>query len=134
MLGDGADMSSLHVNLHKRVVNRDHKDLASVLQRGVVDVTGHVGAGACRACGLKDHSSATGTGTRTAVYRGCERIWKRTEGSRDADDNAFTLEFLGDVDLVAGRGLDELNAGDGIAHLDIEASRGLEATSCTWKR
>lgn len=44
-------MSEVCGDLHERVVNRDHKDRARVLQRGMVDVTGHVGAGARRACG-----------------------------------------------------------------------------------
>ena len=38
-------------NLHKWVVDRNHKHLTGVLQRRVVDVAGHVGAGARRACG-----------------------------------------------------------------------------------
>ena len=54
-------------NLHKWVVDRDDKHLTGVIQRRVVDVAGHVGAGARRACGSEDHLSATGTGT-----------WRRT--------------------------------------------------------
>jgi hypothetical protein len=38
------------VSLHERVVDRDDKHFAGVLQSGVVDVPGHVGAGACRTC------------------------------------------------------------------------------------
>jgi len=64
------------------------------------------------------------------VYRGCGKIWKRTKGSRDADDNTLVLEFLGDVDLVAGRGLDEVDVGDGVADLHTRARRRLEAAGC----
>ena len=38
-------------NLHKWVVDRDDKHLTGVIQRRVVDVAGHVGAGARRAFG-----------------------------------------------------------------------------------
>lgn len=55
------------------------------------------------------------------------RIGKHTEGSWDADDNTLALKLLGDVDLVARRGLDEVDVGDGIADLNTGASRRLEA-------
>jgi hypothetical protein len=58
----GRNMSEPYRNLHKRVVNGDHEDFASILQRGVVDVSRHVGAGTRRACG--SGSSATGTDCR----------------------------------------------------------------------
>lgn len=38
-------------NLHEGVIDRDDKHFARILQSGVVDVSRHVGAGACRACG-----------------------------------------------------------------------------------
>jgi hypothetical protein len=53
---------------------------------------------------------------------------QHTEGSRDTDDDALALELLGDVDLVARRGLDELDVGNGIANLDIGTGRRLEGT------
>ena len=107
-------------NLHKRVVDGDHEDLAGVLQRRVVDVAGHVGAGARRACG-SGGSVVSYRHMYMAVYHGFGNIWKRTEGSRDTDDNALALKLLGDVDLVAGRGLDEVNVWDGIANLNTSA-------------
>jgi hypothetical protein len=55
-------------------------------------------------------------------------MWQHTEGGRHTDDDALALKLLGDVDLVAGRGLDELNVGDGIANLDIGTGRRLEGT------
>ena len=69
-LGNEEKTSEPRGNLHERVVDRDHKHLTSLLQRGVVDVTGHVGAGASRACGSKDYSSARGTKRQAAVYHG----------------------------------------------------------------
>ena len=56
------------------------------------------------------------------------QMWRHTEGGRDTDDDALALKLLGDVDLVARRGLDELNVGDGIANLDIGTGRRLEGT------
>jgi hypothetical protein len=53
-------------------------------------------------------------------------MWQHTEGGRHTDDDA--LKLLGDVDLVAWRGLDELNVGDGIANLDVGTGRRLEGT------
>jgi hypothetical protein len=55
-------------------------------------------------------------------------MWQHTEGGRHTDDDALALELLGDVDLVARRGLDKLNVGDGIANLDIGTGRRLEGT------
>ena len=115
------------VSLHERVVDRDDKHFAGVLQSGVVDVPGHVGAGARRACG-SGGSVVSYRHMYMAVYHGFGNIWKRTEGSRDTDDNALALKLLGDVDLVARRGLDKLNVGDGIANLDIGTGRRLEGT------
>lgn len=54
---------------------------------------------------------------------------QHTEGCRHADNDALALELLGNVDFVAGRGLDELNVGDGIANLDICTGRRLEGAS-----
>jgi len=62
------------------------------------------------------------------VCKSARWIWKRTEGSRDADDYALALKLLGNVDLVAGRGLDEVDVRDGIADLNAGACRRLEAT------
>jgi hypothetical protein len=63
-------------NLHKRVVDRNHEHLTGVLQRRVVDVSGHVGAGACRACG-------SGGFTRQLqaqqVHGGVPRLWEYLE-------------------------------------------------------
>ena len=56
-------------------------------------------------------------------------MWQHTEGGRHTDDDALALELLGDVDLVARRGLDKLNVGDGIANLDIGTGRRLEGTA-----
>jgi hypothetical protein len=56
------------------------------------------------------------------------QMWRHTEGGRDTDDDALALKLLGDVDLVARRGLDELDVGDGIANLDIGTGRRLEGT------
>jgi hypothetical protein len=44
VLGNGEKMSEPYQNLHKRVVNRDHEDFSSTLQRGVVNETRHMGA------------------------------------------------------------------------------------------
>ena len=55
---------------------------------------------------------------------------QHTEGSRDTDDDTLALELLGDVDLVARRGLDEVNVWDGIANLNTGACRRLEAAGC----
>jgi hypothetical protein len=57
------------------------------------------------------------------------QMWQHTEGGRDTDDDALALELLCDVDLVARRGLDELDVGNGIANLDIGTGRRLEGTS-----
>lgn len=43
------------VFLHERVVHSDNKDLAGLLELGVVDVAGNVGAGASRAWELGQH-------------------------------------------------------------------------------
>lgn len=116
-------------NLHKRVVDGDHEDLAGVLQRRVVDVAGHVGAGASRACG-SGGSVVSYRHMYMAVYHGFGNIWKRTEGSRDTNDNALALKLLGDVDLVARRGLDEINAGDRVADLHGDTCGRLETAGC----
>lgn len=60
----------------------------------------------------------------------CTVVWyqQHTEGGRHTDDDALALKLLGDVDLVARRGLDKLNVGDGIANLDISTGRRLEGT------
>jgi hypothetical protein len=100
-------------NLHKRVVDGDHEDLTGVLQRRMVDVARHVGAGARRACGSGGLLVSYRHSRYMEAYHGCGNIWKRTEGSRDTDDNALALELLGDVDLVARRGLEELNLWNG---------------------
>jgi len=107
-------------NLHKWVVDRDDKHLTGVLQRRVVDVAGHVGAGARRACG-SEGSLVSYRHRYMAANHGCGNIWKRTEGSWDTDDNTLALKLLGDVDLVARRGLDEVDAGDGVANLNTGA-------------
>ena len=73
-------------------------------------------------------SSATGTPGTWSRYHGHGRIGKHTEGGWDTDDYALALKLLGDVDLVARRGLDKLNVGDGIANLDIGTGRRLEGT------
>lgn len=36
-------------DLHKRVVDRDHEDLASIFELGMIEETGNVGIGARRA-------------------------------------------------------------------------------------
>lgn len=47
------------------------------------------------------------------------------EGSRDADDETFAgLEFLGEVDLLAWRALEELNARDGVTDFDLQMACG----------
>jgi hypothetical protein len=56
-------------DLHERVVDRDHEHLSCVLQRGVVDVAGHVGAGARRACGSEHCLSASGTAGQQSTAR-----------------------------------------------------------------
>jgi hypothetical protein len=117
-------------NLHKRVVDGDHEDLTGVLQRRMVDVARHVGAGARRACGSGGLLVSYRHSRYMEAYHGCGNIWKRTEGSRDTDDNALALELLGDVDLVARRGLDELNLWNGIANLNAGACGRLEAAGC----
>lgn len=71
-------------------------------------------------------SSATGTPGTWSRYHGHGRIGKHTEGGWDTDDYALALKLLGNVDFVAGRGLDELDGWDGVADLDIEAGRRLE--------
>jgi hypothetical protein len=49
----------------------------------------------------------------------------RGEGSRDADDETFAgLEFLGEVDLLAWRALEELNARDGVTDFDLQMACG----------
>lgn len=43
----------------------------------------------------------------------------RTEGSGSADDHSLALDLLGEIDLVAGRVLDEdVQVGNGVALLD----------------
>ncbi len=43
----------------------------------------------------------------------------RTEGCRSADDHSLALDLLGEIDLVAGRVLDEdVQVGNGVALLD----------------
>ena len=121
-LGEWENVDGDVDNLHKRVVDRDHKHLTGVLQRRVVDVAGHVGAGARRACGSVG-SLVSYRHRYMAAYHGCGNIWKRTEGSWDTNDNTLALKLLGDVDLVAGRGLDEINAWDGVANLNTGACR-----------
>jgi hypothetical protein len=64
------------------------------------------------------------------AYHGYGNIWKRTEGSWDTNDDSLALKLLGDVDLVARRGLDEVNVWDGIANLNTGACRRLEAAGC----
>ena len=126
-MGEGVE------NLHKWVVDRDDKHLTGVLQRRVVDVAGHVGAGARRACG-SGGSLVSYRHRYMAANHGCGNIWKRTEGSRNTDNNALALKLLGDVDLVARRGLKEINAGDRVADLHgdtcgrLEAAGGAEGT------
>lgn len=110
-------------NLHKGVVDRDHKHLTGVLQRRVVDVAGHVGAGARRAYKSGESLVSYRYSRCMAAYHGSGNIWERTEGSWDTDDNTLALKLLGDVDLVAGRGLDEINAWDGVANLNTGACR-----------
>jgi hypothetical protein len=115
-------------NLHERIVNRDHEDLSGVFQSWVVDETRHVGARTRRACGsggslVSYRHRNTGSGVPWLV-------WKLTERSRDANNNALALKLLGDVDLVAGRGLDEVDVGDGIANLHAGTRRRLEAAGC----
>ena len=122
-LGERKNVGEGVVNLHKRVVDRDHKHLTGVLQRRVVDVAGHVGAGARRACGSGGSLVSYRYSRCMAAYHGCGNNWKRTEGSWDTDDNTLALKLLGDVDLVAGRGLDEINAWDGVANLNTGACR-----------
>lgn len=63
-------------NLHKRVVDRDHEDLAGVLQRRVVDVARHVGAGARRACGSGGFTCQL---QAQQVHGGEPRLWEDLE-------------------------------------------------------
>ncbi len=43
------------------------------------------------------------------------------ESRGDTDDNTFAgSELLGEVDLVAGRILEEVNVGDGVAFFDLQ--------------
>lgn len=78
------------MHLHEGIINRDDKDLAGVLELGMGDELGDmvVGAG-----------------------------WGK--GSWDADDDGRAVANLsGQVDLVAGVGLGEVDARNGISDLD----------------
>lgn len=43
---------------------------------------------------------------------------RHTEGSRDTNDESLALERCGQIDLVAGGGLIELDIGDLVTNLD----------------
>lgn len=86
---------------HEWVVDRDDESLTSLLELGVVDEAGNVGAGAGGA-----------------------------EGGRSANDNSLVLDLLGQVDLVTGGVLDQdVQAGDGVALLH-ERGRGAVEEGC----
>lgn len=86
--------------LHKRVVDRHDKDVADLLDLGVVDPARDVLAGA-----------------------------GASEGTGDANDVAVAdLELLSQVDAVGGRVLKQgAGAGDLVANLDAGGGRGVEA-------
>jgi hypothetical protein len=78
-------------HLHKCIVDRYNEHLACARQVRARNVAGDVGVGAGRG-----------------------------EGSWDADDKAFAGgEFAREVDIVAGRALDEGSGGDGVTDFDL---------------
>lgn len=79
--------------LHERVVHGDNKDLASLLELGVVDVAGDVGARASRAWNDGQHGRFFSLPCSSQ---------SRTKSSRNTDNDTLALELLGEVDLVAG--------------------------------
>ena len=77
--------------LHERVIDRDNKDLAGILELVTGNVAWDVGVGAC---------------------------WR--EGSRNSNDETFAGgEFFGEIDLVAGGVLEEINVRNSIALLNL---------------
>ncbi len=78
--------------LHESIVDRNDKDLTSTVKLVAQHVAGDV------------------------VIRAARR-----ESSRNADDEAFARsEQLGEIDLVARRVLEDLDAGNGIADFNLE--------------
>lgn len=82
----------------ERIIDRDNDDLTGFLEFGVVDISGDVGAGAGRA-----------------------------ESCGNADNDALALQLAGEVDLVAGRVLNQnIKVGNGVALLDESRSSVVE--------
>lgn len=102
-------------NLHKGVIDGDHKDLAGLLQLGVVHVARDVGAGASGA-----------SKKLVGMSYSCRDEGDRTESRRGANDDTLALDLLGEVDFVAGRVLDEVKVGDGVALLHEGGRRRVE--------
>ena len=46
-----ADVKLCSSDIHKRIIHRDNKHLAGILQLGIINVAGNVSTGAGRACG-----------------------------------------------------------------------------------
>ena len=101
----------MSVSLHEGVVHGDDKDLTGLLELGVVDIARNVRTGAGRACGW------------STFYPCFVCSDSRTESCGDTDDYTLALQLIGEVDLVAGGVLDEVQAGNGVALLD-ESGRG----------
>lgn len=91
-------------NLHESIIDADDKHLTSILDAGVVDVAGDMLLGA-----------------RTG------------EGGGYTDDDAVVdagAVLLGQIHLVAGRVLLQLDARDLVAYFDEGARRHVELTGC----
>lgn len=97
-------------NIHKRIIDRNDKNLPGVLQLGVVDVPGYVGARASRAYTYM---------VSFPYYRKGVLGGARTKGGRSANDNTLVLDLLGQVDLVTRGVFDEdVEVGEGVALLN----------------
>lgn len=101
-------------SLHEWIIDSDDKDLASILELGVVNVPRNMGARASRAYMSElDNLQSLSSSKRPEV----EMI--HTVSGGDTDDDTFTLELLGKVDLVSWRVLNQdVEVWDRISLLD----------------
>jgi hypothetical protein len=114
-------------NLHKRIIDRDDKDVAGVGQLRVLQVTRDVRLGAARTCRLFVDKISIGAHLESEKLetRACSG---RTEGSGNANDEAFArTKDLREVDLVARRAFDEVNVGEAVSNPDKRSGGAVEA-------
>lgn len=91
-------------DLHERIVDGDNKDLSSSLELVTVHVAGNVGVGASG----------------------------RESGGNTNDDTLGRGELVGEIDLVAGRVLEEVDIGDGITLLNLSINSRGRVNAVNW--